>query len=176
MKKSTLRLLVTLMCPRACEGCCNKQWNIDVLPTVFNFKDYKEIIITGGEPMMFYPQVKDLVGIIRTENKEVRIFVYTATYSVFKLLELAQLVDGVTISLHDKIDAIRFSDFFAYWSYNPGHRNKSMRLNAFKGTISQSDKFRFIREGWQVKSDIVWLEDCPLPENEEFRRMAALWL
>jgi hypothetical protein len=27
---------------------------------------------------------------------------------------------------------------------------------------------------WQVK-DIKWVKDCPVPEGEDFRRIAKLW-
>ena len=48
--KKTLRLLLFEDCNRNCKKCCNKQWDLKLLPEVGSFKDWDEIILTGGEP------------------------------------------------------------------------------------------------------------------------------
>lgn len=45
-----LRLLVTTKCPNKCPMCCNNSWDFSKLPVVEHF-NYKEIMITGGEPL-----------------------------------------------------------------------------------------------------------------------------
>ncbi len=47
-----LRLLVTTKCPNKCPMCCNNSWDFSKLPVVEHF-NYKEIMITGGEPLLF---------------------------------------------------------------------------------------------------------------------------
>lgn len=47
-----LRLLVTTKCPNKCPMCCNNSWDFSKLPVVEHF-NYKEIMITGGEPFCF---------------------------------------------------------------------------------------------------------------------------
>lgn len=46
-----LRLLVTTKCPNKCPMCCNNSWDFSKLPVVEHF-NYKEIMITGGEPLL----------------------------------------------------------------------------------------------------------------------------
>ncbi len=71
MKK--LRLIITEKCNRKCSGCCNNDWNIDKLPVITDFSKYNEIIITGGEPMLYSHLIKHLCQIIRKQNKKVKI-------------------------------------------------------------------------------------------------------
>lgn len=82
-----LRLLVTTKCPNKCPMCCNNSWDFSKLPVVEHF-NYKEIMITGGEPLLF--------------------------------------PDNTDLSL------------------------------------------------WKVK-DMQWIKDCPVPADEEFKRVAELW-
>ena len=62
MKK--LRLLFTQICNRRCEGCCNKDWELDKLEQVSHF-NYDEILLTGGEPLLFTEQLIGYVKAIR---------------------------------------------------------------------------------------------------------------
>ena len=47
-----LRLLLLEECNRTCEGCCNKDWDINKLETENSFDQYSLIMITGGEPLL----------------------------------------------------------------------------------------------------------------------------
>jgi len=68
MKK--LRLICTYECNRSCKGCCNKQSSFtqDNIPTLAREKflheidNYKQVIITGGEPCLFLPELHTLIG------------------------------------------------------------------------------------------------------------------
>ncbi|MBU1087771.1 MAG: hypothetical protein KKD05_09695, partial [Candidatus Omnitrophica bacterium] len=50
MKK--LRLLLFTECNRNCNGCCNNDWDLKSLLNEHLFKEYSEILLTGGEPML----------------------------------------------------------------------------------------------------------------------------
>jgi molybdenum cofactor biosynthesis enzyme MoaA len=50
-----LRLLVTERCARSCSGCCNHDWDLAALPTCESYAGYDEVLLTGGEPML-YPE------------------------------------------------------------------------------------------------------------------------
>lgn len=60
-----LRLLVTTKCPNKCPMCCNNSWDFSKLPVVEHF-NYKEIMITGGEPLLFPEKLSNLAESIRT--------------------------------------------------------------------------------------------------------------
>ncbi len=59
-----LRLLVTTRCPNKCPMCCNNLWDFDKLPIVDRW-NYEEIMITGGEPLLFGDELPILISSIR---------------------------------------------------------------------------------------------------------------
>lgn len=77
-----LRLLVTTKCPNKCPMCCNNSWDFSKLPVVEHF-NYKEIMITGGEPLLFPEKLANLAESIKTVQKlaygnKGKLFLYTA--------------------------------------------------------------------------------------------------
>jgi len=163
MKK--LRLLFTSLCNRNCSGCCNKDWNLEKLPKCDSYLGYDEILITGGEPLLFIDELLILIKKIREENYEAKIYVYTAQLD--RLEEVLPFTDGVTITLHEQKDYLEFNKFLKRNIPNLYNwRNKSLRLNIFKGI--QTD---YITELFKVKDEIEWIKDCPLPEGEIFMKL-----
>ena len=169
MKK--LRLLVTKYCPKSCEGCCNKEWDLNNLPVVDDFSKYDEIIITGGEPldMMTRQATLHLIDYIYTWYKEKTIILYTATGSGILWLFKQTEVNGITYTIHDEseidnlYDVVEYFNAEAHW-----YPRISLRLNVFKGiNIPENIDLSL----WTIKKDIEWIKNCPLPEDEVFMRM-----
>lgn len=153
-----LRLLLTPICNRACEGCCNKQWNLDELPVVKSYAGYELIMLTGGEPMLFPDLVRCVIVDIRMQTNA-PIYLYTARTQ--GLLEMLPFLGGVTLTLHEQSDVAPFQAFNRY------KLTGSLRLNVFDGIdLGDVDLSR-----WQVKQNIQWIEDCPLPVDEVFMRL-----
>ena len=170
----TLRLLFTQDCHRSCEGCCNKQWDLEKLPRVDHF-NYEEIIITSGDPLLHVEQLIGFIKALRIATKA-KIYVYTAllpSRTNFALYKIMPYVDGVTFTLHDQLDAKLFEHVLfsmeADRHTQEDFTGKSLRLNVFKG-IELPTKYDSLSQ-WKIKSDIEWIEDCPLPPNEEFKRI-----
>jgi hypothetical protein len=167
-----LRLLVTKKCNRCCEGCCNKQWDLDKLPLATHLDNYFAdiIMLTGGEPLLFPDKLEQLCCFIRQGTKA-KIYIYTAkTNDVGAIIDLLPLVDGFTITLHEQKDVNSFVQLYNCLESMPTLMSyKSMRLNVFKGITMPDIK------GWQIKDNIEWINPCPLPENEDFRRLENLW-
>jgi len=175
MKK--LRLLVTKDCPRNCESCCNKDWDLNNLPIVDHF-NYDEILITGGEPLSDdnIDNTKNVIDAIHTlfPNSERKIYIYTAdSYGLHTAFYLA---DGFTLTIRNNSDLREFrwllvsiyyedliKEFIKLRNYKP-----SLRLNVFKGI--EIPEFWNL-EYWQIKDNIEWIENCPLPQDEEFKRL-----
>jgi hypothetical protein len=165
--KSKLRLLLFPECNRACEGCCNKDWDLTKLPVVESYEGYKEIMLTGGEPMLKPALVMHIANAIRIENPSARIILYTAM-SPSILFVVLRLIDGVTITLHEQKDVPPFINLVSFLKKYGNYEGKSLRLNIFKGVdITNVDTSLF-----KVKSGIEWIKDCPLPEDEVFMRLA----
>jgi hypothetical protein len=171
MKK--LRLLVTKDCPRDCAMCCNKGYDLDSLPIVDNF-DYDEILITGGEPLSMenIGKTTTLIRYLKIVDINVNRKIYIYTADCDGVVEIISLVDGVTLTLHTQDDAEDFvfnNDIFFTKSRIEG---KSLKLNIFKG-VKLPDKIDLSL--WQVKENLVWVKDCPLPTGEEFKKLKTLF-
>ena len=163
MKK--LRLVVFKECDRKCPGCCNNYWDIDNLPVVDSFKEYDEVILTGGEPMLDPKLIISLINLIKKENKLANIYMYTAkTDSPYHLNLLVRLLDGVTITLHEQADVDNFIEFdrVAFGI------NKSLRLNVFKGI---EVPYNELINNWIIAKDRVWDSTCGLPQYEVLMRL-----
>ena len=79
--------------------CCNNSWDFTKLPVVDHF-NYKEVMITGGEPLLFPDQVAILSDAIKNSNvlaynHEVSVFIYTTLAD--GILTILPYVDGVVI-------------------------------------------------------------------------------
>jgi hypothetical protein len=161
-----LRLLVTDQCDRACPGCCNKQWDLSKLPIADQFNGYDEIMITGGEPLL---DVVKTIAIITELHVATYapIFVYTAKLEpASDVLAVLIMADGITVTLHEQNDFDKWLHLDDALAHFPDlFSDKSLRLNIFKNVK--------IPEGtdlsrWQVKDKIVWIDPCPLPNDEVF--------
>ena len=158
----TLRLIYTPICNRRCEGCCNKDYDLNNLPRPEHF-DYEQIIITGGEPMLFVDELIGFIKAIRVVSKA-KIIVYTALIDSDKLTKVLKYVDGITLTLHEKKDWEVFNDLSFTSRFPPEvYFNKSMRLNIFKEAGAD---LSLISPKWKVKPDMEWIKNCPVPENE----------
>ena len=160
-----LRLLLFKDCNRKCRGCCNKDWDLDNLPKCKSFKNYKTIMLTGGEPMLNPELVIKTIKKIRKQNKKAKIYMYTAKINVWEIMELYYLLDGITLTLHNQADVkhfILFNRLIAFPDF------KSLRLNIFKGVKLPKNIDLF---GWDIKKNIKWIKKCPLPKHEVFMKL-----
>lgn len=178
-----LRLLVTTDCPNKCPMCCNNQFDFSKLPVVDRWS-YDEVMITGGEPMLYERKLLNLVRSIR-DISEIecgnipKVYVYTSLCRS-RVLNLiipefsSSRVDGIVLTPHkpENIEEFLFTNEILLT--NPKlSKGVSLRLNLF------SDMKALLPEdvnlsAWQVK-DMEWKKDCPVPEGEDFRRIANLW-
>jgi len=162
MKK--LRLLLFEDCNRDCDGCCNKDWDLEHLPIENDFSGYDEILLTGGEPMLDWRYVMKVAHKIKAES-DAKIYVYTAKVDVLcDVIIVLDYVDGITVTIHDYIDIPPFLALNGYLRCN-FRKGKSFRLNIFRGI-----DFKYDEGIWVVKDNIDWIKDCPLPDNETLAR------
>lgn len=182
-----LRLLVTMDCPNNCPMCCNNRFNIESIPVVDRW-DYEEIMITGGEPL--YRNSSDVIEVARSIRQiqmmmgvSSKIYLYTATKHASFLIDVirasyyslnlrkTRIFDGVVFTPHDR-KAIRvlYSTTKVVADIDTDF---SFRLNLFKDIEDQMDNLDEIEKIWNIKR-IEWIEDCPVPEGEDFRRMNNL--
>lgn len=166
-----LRLLVTTDCPNHCPLCCNNSWDFDKLPVVKDF-DYDEVMITGGEPLLFPDKVKELAMAIKVTNSVLypeegtpKIYVYTSVTEYSPVLPVIPYIDGIVVTPHNKEAVISFerlNTLLQIYDKNNAHK-VSFRLNLFKNIKDMLPKDIDLSL-WQVK-DIEWIKDCPVPNG-----------
>jgi MoaA/NifB/PqqE/SkfB family radical SAM enzyme len=171
--KTSARLLTTNVCNKNCLGCCNKNWKY-YPPTKISglsiLRNYKEILITGGEPMLFPEKVEDLLNGIYHQfpstRECARTILYTSAPDYEKLGNIVWMLDGLTITIHDDDDVIRFNE-----NWGEGWGSKLYRVNVFHKDITIPVEFY----NNVIYKNVEWIKDCPLPPNEDFLRLNTLW-
>jgi hypothetical protein len=158
-----LRLLITKACPRNCAGCCNKDWDLDNLPVANDYRGYRTIMLTGGEPMLCPDLLITTIEQIRLVTR-CPIIIYTADL-LHNPLDMLARVDGLTVTLHEQADVEPWAKFNEMMP-NEYRLTKSLRLNIFQGVV-----FDHLHDGWTIKDNIQWIKNCPLPTDEVFMRI-----
>jgi hypothetical protein len=138
---------------------------MDAVPVVQSYQGYDMILLTGGEPLLKPHVVYDTVMEIRKQT-DAPIICYTAISEKRLVENILKIVDGITLTLHEQEDVRGFWMLCSLLSkYDVA--NKSMRLNIFKGIRIDYE----LPPYWNVKRDMVWIKDCPLPECEVLMRL-----
>ncbi len=165
--KKKLRLILWKECGRHCDGCVNKQWDMNKLPVVRSFKGFNEIMLTGGEPLLYPNKVLSVISKIKQENSRAAIYLYTAlTKRVYGFLSN---VDGIVLTIHEQKDVPSFITLNNFIKKNKKSKHSSLRLNIFKD-IDLGDADLSL---WKVKKNMIWLKDCPLPKDEVLMKYKA---
>ena len=170
-ERMRLRLLLFEECHNDCPLCVNKNFDLGDLERVHSskeFKKYSEIILTGGEPMLYPSYVKDIIGWVR-KGTDAPIFIYISKLdNIEAVMEIAELVDGVTVTIHQQRWVDDFLRLDEAMRESGRFKNWSGRLKVFEYIDMDTSK---AHELWDVRDKEYWIVDCPLPEGEEFKRL-----
>ncbi len=178
-KNRKLRLLVTSKCPNKCPLCCNKQFTVNDIPVVDRW-DYDEIMITGGEPFLYPDNLERFCKSIReiagASGKKPKIYLYTSRckWNDFERA-VRYYADGIVVAPHSSDDIKYFretnNNLLKRLRYGYDLFDCSLRLKVFPEV---RDSLPENLKCWKVDY-AEWIENCPLPEGEDFRRIAELW-
>jgi pyruvate-formate lyase-activating enzyme len=124
--------------------------------------------LTGGEPLLVPEVIKSVVARVREENPKAPVIVYTAWREDPELLlDILQIVDGITLTLHTRKDTAPLETFSELVSKHELNKVKSLRLNVFRGVSTGTADLA----GWDVRKGLAWIKECPLPQDEVFMRL-----
>jgi organic radical activating enzyme len=166
-----LRLVITMACPRSCEGCCNKQFDWSTVPVLESVadipKDCDMVLITGGEPMLYPERTAGLAHGIKWVRPDVKVIVYTAglmneqrNRDAFALV--SPFVDGFTYTVHEPLDKGEFLSLVILHE-NLFREEQSLRVNVFSPiTLGNWDSLH----NWHIIEGYEWIDDCPTPDDE----------
>jgi organic radical activating enzyme len=162
-----LRLLITTKCPNNCPLCCNKNFDLDSLEGLEDLTQYDEVSITGGEPMLINVDILTrFINLLSSMKKKVYLYTSIATIDTIDMGCFSAL-NGITLTLHSQKDLDNFiiSNKRCLERKNP-LRKVSLILKYFKGMELPKD---IDLSMWKVK-ETEWVENCPLPEGEDFKK------
>lgn len=163
-----LRLLLFSNCHKSCDGCCNNDFDLDSLEIETDFSGYSEVILTGGEPMLFPQKVKEVAVEVRKQTGA-PIYLYTTLARIPDLVMILQHIQGITFTLHDQEDVQALEEFYFFYERvndMPPFVGQSIRVNIFEGIKAPTF------DEWDVRSGYKWVKNCPLPEDEVFKKLA----
>lgn len=117
MKNRKVRLLITMKCGRNCYYCCNKSAALleKAVPArnLDGLEQYREIMITGGEPMLYPLRTLAIVKELYAKYQDARLYLYTALYDA-AIVQMLPMLSGIQYSLHaasSLFDIRLFHDF-----------------------------------------------------------------
>jgi len=162
------RVITTFECNRNCPYCSN---NYESLISQgreednLNFiKDYDEIILTGGEPMLYPGNILFLLKVIRKVNPDVKIYLYTAYYT-HHLETIIKYVDGITYTLHENASWKDINKFNAVEQMITYNRDKKFRLFINENNQRQINIRPYLWDRIKIAGTLSE-EDCDYPEDD----------
>lgn len=168
-----LRLVVTSKCHNRCPMCCNNRFDLNELPTIDRL-NYDEIMITGGEPMLYVDDVINLVisirGVAACLEVSPKIYFYTAVPDATATLDALDYMDGAVVTPHTAKDV---AEFIKLNKALPVNHCKSLRLNLFP-EVKKLFPADIDLSKWVIK-EMQWIKDCPVPDGEDLRRINPLF-
>ena len=110
----TAKVIVTYSCNRYCTKCVNKVHKVHP-PEIIKSTDlyrFDEVIVTGGEPTLHLSELYDLLETLKRDNFLRRIILCTTApnYLDIETFANAGLIDGLTVSIQNDADAVRFNN------------------------------------------------------------------
>lgn len=166
------RLMVTLKCERDCPYCVNKDTKLmsqaHRISGVSALKDYDEVIVTGGEPLLDVPATLKTLRALRDQNsvniKRQTIYLYTSICPPH-LEKVIPLVDGITYTIHQHYKPKDMTDLLAFQATVHG-QDKSFRLSVSPDINAPLGVVPAIWKSIKIK---YWypIGECLLPEGEE---------
>ena len=160
------RTIITFDCPQDCDLCCNKYAPMQRLMTPCSLEDlrvYDQVLITGGEPMLYPKEVIRIARALRNQSPDQTIYLYTALHT-HRMKDILPHVDGVHFTIHKSATRADVERFYKFQNLIRGW-NKSFRLYLEPGI----DKpIKVIPNRWTRVEVKPWLQEheMKLPRGE----------
>jgi len=161
------RLILTKKCQRSCPGCCNEyeqmKATMKTVPLEY-VKNHSQVMITGGEPMLYPNMIKNIISELRKQNPTRKIYLYTALYRKV-MEEIILLVDGIHYTIHDNPSLNDISGFYKFQKLIANHKG------SYRAYIDQNVKDTiYVKPNVWSRFEIKqWIPEgaCDLPNGEE---------
>ena len=127
-----------------------------------SLREYKEVLITGGEPMLYPNAVLKMAGIL-SEHSDV--YLYTAKYDD-KLIAITEHLKGVTFTLHK---GATLGDMLGFWCAQEAFRAFHGDGKTFRLALDHEITYKMLIYPyvWSMIKIKDWKARCVVPENED---------
>jgi pyruvate-formate lyase-activating enzyme len=169
------RLIVTMLCGRNCEGCCNTYSRIisQAVPVSRpeDLEGYDMILLTGGEPMLAPDLTLDLIEAFRRHDPARKLYLYTALFTN-RMPEMVGATDGIQYSLHhgatrrDAKALEMFQHLIAPTAHQKSHR---LYVDTRVKEVVRIRPELWVRvqiKPWMTEEELFALQPNGLPPNE----------
>lgn len=163
-----IHLMITPLCNRSCEHCCNKQYDISEIPVVTDeeLRRCETLCLTGGEPFKFTNPC-EIAKYYKNRYKNIKnVYVYTNAIELANWLwfhSRVNYIDGLSVSIKSRDDKYIFEEeIITNCSVTTLSSN---RLYVFDNLIDdvEINNFTIIKREWQ--------EDFIPADDSIFRRL-----
>ena len=163
------RVLITRECNRKCPNCCSEYNTVmkgmKEISSIDALKDYDQIMITGGEPMLLPEMVRIYSTGLKRNNPDCTIYLYTALYKS-NLYDIMDIIDGIHYTLHIHSTPTDIANFNSFQEMARLYPDKSIRAYIDPAVQLPVTIYPWIYKRLEVKP---WILEgaCPLPEGED---------
>lgn len=164
--KDTARIIVTTQCNRHCPGCCNESLKDIPRITISQLRDYRHIVITGGEPFLLGDDyLRELIFRLCDQNEEQYIYLYTADLKLRRHHSVLSLIDGITVTLHAECTDEDIRDLKQ--TCNMHKYPIDSRLFIDSRVYDRYDLSNIDLSYWDVVRKLHWKDHCDPADNED---------
>lgn len=166
--KKTARVIVTWGCNRQCEGCCNNSLDKSEIKTVTieELRQYEEIVITGGEPMLLKDKLYNFISDLKKNMPKAKIYLYTSYWDDSQLSKYTiGMLSGISFTIHNEStdkDIIALKNLSRYID-----RFLSTRLFIDNRLYDKYDFSNINFDRWDVIRKLQWKKECEPAHHEE---------
>lgn len=165
--KDTARVIVTTRCNRCCLGCCNDSLKDIPRITMAQLKDYRKVVITGGEPFLLNDNwLKNFIIGLCEQNEEQYIYLYTAELKLWRHHDVISMLDGITVTLHAECTDEDIRDLRDA-SNSISQYVQDKRLFIDSRVYDRYDLSNINLTAWNVVRKLHWKDHCDPADNED---------
>ena len=181
--KGKIHLMVTTLCDRDCKYCCNKQYDLDTIPTVTTeeLAACHTVYITGGEPFLFSNPVEIAIFLkSRYPNiKTIRVYTNASAVEDYiewydnKYINKFESIDGLSVSIKDKDDWYAFPNIMSDADVRRMESNYLYLFNGFE-CPTPKDSLLMAMHHDKMNFNVIkreWQEDFVPESTSIFRRI-----
>ncbi len=155
------RIIMTFKCDKACPGCANTYGSVmgkaQPLYSVRQLKNYKNLVISGGEPMLYPERTLKLVQVLKKWVPQAKLFLYTAYYrNAGDIEKILPYIDGVNYTVHKEANEKDIKEFYEFQQAIKKFPNKNFRLYV---DAAIGDKVKIDQDAWDRAKVAPWMTE-----------------